>query len=1147
MNPRPDATDAKNPSNSVWVSANAGSGKTHLLADRVTRLLLAGANPTQILCLTYTKAAAAEMSTRLFDRLGTWALLDNAELRERLKEIGAEETDSAALRRARRLFAQALETPGGLKIQTIHSFCQHVLARFPVEARVPARFSVLDERSASDLMRGSRDTVLQRAAQHDEKLAGAVAILATRAADGRFAEIVDGAIGNAGRLREVMATHGNEESRLFAMLRKKLDVGPDDDEKTVLERLCVELSGERDHLESIADWLIGGSSNDRRLGRHLSAFLTNISWENFDPLRNVFLTTGGQPRKTLATKKIAEAQPELFDKLVGLSDRVIAADEKAKAAATATLTEAIVTVATRVLDEYALRKTARAALDYNDLIRSTRLLLEREGAAAWVLYKLDGGINHILVDEAQDTSPEQWRIIAKLAEEFHSGLGSNEGRHIRTLFAVGDEKQSIFSFQGAAPEEFGRNLRYFRTRAENAQLNFSDVRLPISRRSTKAILSFVDEVFFDDNIRDGLSSTGETPLHEPHRNETGRVEIWPTVKPPPTPERDPWDLPLDAPSSQGADVALAARIAERVANWIQKGTPLPGVEEARAIVAGDIMILVRRRNAFAQEMIRQLMERNVPVAGADRMVLLDQIAIADLVALGRFVLLPEDELNLAALLKSPLVGLGEDDLYALAQPRRGRLWDELSTRAQENATFKEAHSFLANALSQADYLPPFEFFAKNLASGARERILSRFGAEADDAIGEFLSLAQRYEDSHPPSLEGFLDWFSRGAAEVKRDMEQGGGTVRVMTVHGAKGLEANIVIVPDTAQVPDHERRAGILYTNDCLYFGVPKAFETAPVAEAKAQAQLAEMREYRRLLYVALTRARDWLILCGYETKRGVHQNAWYPYLQAAAARIGKEETNEEGESVIVLGAKMPAKSLPKKQDTTISGSAPLPAFLSAPPCADEIQRQIVRPSDAFGNTPDGSEPVALSPLTDSSGHRFRRGLLIHALLAMLPNIQPAKRAQAGRHYLSSRGVQDEDATKLMDEVNGVLDDPKFASLFDEHSRGEIAITAALPELGNGVHVNGQIDRLALNDKEIMIADFKTNRPAPESVEKIPAIYRAQMALYRAALSKIYPGKHIACALIWTDGPRAMRLPDSLLDKEFQKIIERQTPGNAA
>jgi ATP-dependent helicase/nuclease subunit A len=1141
MNTRADANDAKNPANSVWVSANAGAGKTHLLADRVTRLLLGGADPAQILCLTYTKAAAAEMSTRLFDRLGMWALLDDTELRNRLEEIGAKESNAESMRRARRLFAQALETPGGLKIQTIHSFCQHVLARFPVEARVPARFTVLDDRSASDLMRMSREAVLRRAAQDDETLAHPVAVLATRAADGRFAEIVDKAIGNAGRLREILAQHGNEKKRFFACLRKTLNVEPGDDEGDVLERFCAELRAERTALQRITTWLEDGSSSDRRQGGYMSAFLSDISPDNFEQLRRVFLTLNGEPRKTLATKKTAKSQPELFGQFGQLRDRVLAADERAKAAATATLTEAIVTVATSTLEEYAVRKSARAALDYDDLIHSTRQLLEREGAAAWVLYKLDGGINHILVDEAQDTSPEQWRIIAKLAEEFYSGLGSGEGRHVRTLFAVGDEKQSIFSFQGAAPEEFGRNFRYFRTRAENAELNFSGVRLPVSRRSAKSILSFVDAVFSDDEVRDGLSSTGETPLHEPHRSDTGRVEIWPTVKSPPTNERDPWNLPVDAPSPQGADIALAGRIADRIAHWLENGTPLPGVKDARAIVPGDIMILVRRRNAFAQEMIRQLMERKIPVAGADRMVLLDQIAIADLIALGRFVLLPEDELNLAALLKSPLIGLGEGELYVLAQPREEHLWDELSKRKHENDAFANAHAFLANALSQADYLPPFEFYANTLSSGVRKRMLARFGAEADDAIAEFLSLTQRYEDSYPPSLEGFLDWFSRGAAEVKRDMDQGGGAVRVMTVHGAKGLEAKIVIVPDTAQIPDHERRAGILYTDDCLFFGMPKSYETPPVVQAKVAAQLREMQEYRRLLYVALTRARDWLILCGYETKQGVHESAWYPYLHAAGKRIGKEERDSGDESVFFVGARIATERSARKQHIESKGQKPLPRFLSALPSESPIERPILRPSDAIV----GDEPAPMSPLTDNSARRFRRGLLIHALLAMLPSVPRAERTAAGRLYLSSRGVAEEEKGKLLDEVNHVLDDPDFSSLFDENSRGEITITAELPELGPGVRISGQIDRLALNNDEIMIADFKTNRPPPESIEKTPAIYRAQLALYRAALSKIYPGRHIACVLVWTDGARAMRLPDSLLDEAFRKIRDRQTSRN--
>lgn len=1136
MNSPLTARDASNPENSVWVSANAGSGKTYLLADRVTRLLLAGADPAKILCLTYTKAAAAEMSSRLFDRLGEWALLADGALRAKLKETGADDLGHEALRRARRLFAQALETPGGLKIQTIHSFCQHVLARFPIEARVPSRFTVLDDRTAADLMRASRNAVLQRASEGDETLARAIAVLATRAADVRFAEIVDAAIGNAARLREILAQHDDDRTKLFTTLRKTLAIEPDIDGADVFEQLCAELRLELPLLQKIAAWLLSGKASDQRAGKNLQSFLSDMSVENFDALLKVFLKTDGEPRLSLTTKGTAESNPDLLRNLEILRERVLATNERAKAATTATLTEAIVTVATEVLADYAAQKRLRGALDYDDLTRKTLALLEREYAAAWVLYKLDGGIDHILVDEAQDTSPEQWQIVTKLAEEFYSGHGAGDSGRIRTLFAVGDEKQSIFSFQGAVPEEFGRNAALFRKRAAEARLSFADVRLPVSRRSAKSILSFVDDVFSDEAIREGLSAEGEAPQHEPHRKEIGHVEIWPTVKPPQTTERDPWNLPVDAPSPASADMVLAKQITDRIAHWLDSGVLIGEGERAKPIDPGDIMILVRRRNAFAQEMIRQLMDRKIPVAGADRMVLLDQIAIADLVALGRFVLLPEDDLNLAALLKSPLVGFSEDELYDLAQPRGATLWEALVERQREKAIFAHAQEFLAKALSQADFMPPFEFFANILSNGARRKMLSRFGVEADDAIGEFLSLAQRYEDAHPPSLEGFLDWFSRGAAEVKRDMEQAGGAVRVMTVHGAKGLEAKVVIVPDTAQAPDHAQRAGILYTDNCLYFGVPKTHEPQAVRNAKDKARERELREYRRLLYVALTRARDWLILCGYETKRGIQEGAWHPFLEAAGKRIGREETAPDGEKIIVFGESIAGG---RRKELSVSEAPPsLPAFLSTSPQEQPAARRIVRPSDALGN----DEPSVVSPLLSEKERRFGRGLLIHSLLALLPELPQEERANAAENYLRMREIVGDDAEGILAETFAILDQPEFSNLFGLDSRGEIAITAELPELGAGLRVSGQIDRLAVCGDDVLVADYKSNRPPPESAEEIPPIYLAQMALYRAALRKIYPGKRVRCLLIWTYAARGMYLPDSLLDAEFQCIKEKQT-----
>jgi len=1127
------AEPARNPRGSAWVSANAGSGKTHVLADRVTRLLFDGAKPERILCLTYTKAAAAEMSGRLFERLGKWALTDDAKLRAELAAVGIETADGAALRRARRLFAEALETPGGLKIQTLHSFCQNVLARFPVEAGVPPRFKILDDRSSAELMRDARLAVLTRAAEGDEELARGVSILATRAADSRLADLLDSVTGNAGRLEEIRARHGGDKMRFFAALRASLGVAPGLDADGVVAAFCEELGADRDLCQRLADWLKTGKTSDLRAAEKLTTYLAAEGVSGYASFLSVFLTEEGTLRAKLPTKDMREKSPDLAAAFDALAARVVRAEDQRKAAAIATLTEALVTVALAVLEQYAARKRARASLDYDDLTRLTQRLLERQGAAEWVLYKLDGGIDHILVDEAQDTSPAQWRIVAALVEEFYAGIGTGDGARIRTLFAVGDEKQSIFGFQGAVPEEFGRHAGLFRKYFEAAGLVFADVRLPVSRRSARAVLGFVDAVFADETARDGLSFSGEAVLHEPHRAEIGRVEIWPALKAPDIPERESL-LPVDAPSPRGSHVLLAEKIAQRIAGWIKDRTTLPG--EKRAIEPGDILILVRRRNAFTQEVIRQLLERRVPVAGADRMVLLDQIAIADLVALGRFTLLPEDDLNLAALLKSPLLGLSEDQLFALAYKREGRLWSTLVRRRAE-PDFAGAHAILADALARADFAPPYEFYARLLSGGVRRKMLARFGPEADDAIGEFMSLAKHYEDGHPPSLEGFLDWVERGASEVKRDMEKGGGAVRIMTVHGAKGLEANIVIVPDTAQIPEHEKKASVLYTDDCLYFGVSQDEETPPVTAAKAEAHAREMREYRRLLYVALTRARDWLILCAHEGKKAMPEGAWYRLIMDAGA-AGRTEEDGTGGTVIAFGDAPGTSGVRERAAAT--ERAPLPDFLTRVPQESAKRPRILRPSEAL----DLEEPVLNSPIRDAKGKLFRRGLLVHALLASLPDVVPDAREDAALRFLLQRGVPGDDASATAREVMAVIAHPDFAALFGAGSRAEVTITAELPELGKGARVSGQIDRLAITDDEVLIADFKTNRPPPHFVEDTPDIYLVQMALYRAALQKLYPDKRVAGVLIWTHETRAMRLPDSVLDAALTRLGTPQKPA---
>lgn len=1117
------ARDATDPRNFAWVSANAGSGKTRLLTDRVTRLLLHGADVSRILCLTYTKAAAAEMASRLFSRLGAWALLPDDKLLEQLGEIGASPGECHDLRLARRLFAQALETPGGLKIQTIHAFCQSLLARFPVEAGIPARFSVMDDRDAAELLDEARNSVLERAAAGDTALANAIGLVASRASDARFADILNSAIVERSKLQNLVSLHGGDADGFLRHLRKVLDVSEGDTEDGVLSRFCTELAGERSDFLHAAELCAKGLKSDQQLSEHLAAFVkSGMGADQYDRLRSVFCTTAGTSRAKFVTKDMAAGNPAAMAWLEALQQRVLAVEDKQRKVATARMTEAVLRTAFAVFGRYGEAKQARAALDYDDLIGATMRLLQTGEAAQWVLYKLDGGIDHILVDEGQDTSREQWQIVSRLAEEFFAGLGARPESRDRRLFVVGDEKQSIFSFQGAEPAAFGEYRDAFRRQANGAGLPFVDYRPAISRRSARTILGFVDEVFATDTAREGLTSGLDLIHHDADRKELGRVEIWPLV---PSPERSEFSplAPVDAPV-RGAHSVLAALIAGRIERWMEDGISVAGGEP---VTAGDIMILVRRRNAFTEEMIRELLDRGVPVAGADRMVLLEQLAIIDLIALGHFALLPEDDLNLAALLKSPMIGFTEQDLYDLAQPRKGELWQELCARAQERQVFAEAHEFLRGALSHADLAPPFEFYSRILNLGARKRLVARLGLETGDAIDEFLALALAHESSHAPSLQSFLAWFAEGAGEVKRDMEQGGGAVRIMTVHGAKGLEAKLVILPDTFQTPNHDRHGNLLFTDDCVFFGMAGRLECDAVAAAKTAAHEREMREYRRLLYVAATRARDALIVCGYHSgnRKEPAPDCWYSMLDAAGRKLGHPE-DREGETILALGSPFTV-SRPAHGNVR---NVRLPKFLRES-AARERTAPLLRPS----RIPGLEEPLCISPVGQTP-QRFRRGLLLHALLAKLPDVPRDQRDTAGDAWLARQGVTGPEAKSLLDEVHGVLDAPQFSALFRDDSRAEVAIAARFPELGNA-RISGQIDRLVVTEKSVLIADFKTNSEVPASPEQAPKIYIAQMALYRAALRKIYPGKGVACALIWTDSGFLMPLPDDLLDREMARL----------
>ena len=1117
---RDDSMVASDPEVSAWVAANAGSGKTYTLANRVARLLLADTKPQKILCLTFTKAAAAEMQGRLFQQLGAWSMLPDDDLRQRIVNIGGEaHTD---LRTARRLFAGALETPGGLKVLTLHAFCQIVLSRFPLEAGIPPAFEILDDQSARQMIAAARQAVLERAGSGDQSLANAIAHLVTETSEFRLVQLLDTALGGDRRKLDLLLD-GIEDLSLAARRAHGLKAG--ETTHSVTADFCGLLTRQISQLKAAQAWLAAGAKTDIKYAEALAAFIADTS--DFAALAGIFLDSNGDPRPKLATKKLADAQPALLDWLTTIQDNYCKVAERRRQARAAELAEAALILIDTMRRHYQSAKRLRGVLDYDDLVMETRKLLAKSGAAQWVLYKLDAGIDHILIDEAQDTSPAQWDIVRKLTEEFFTGQG-REHKMPRTIFAVGDEKQSIFSFQGADPSLFERNLEHFAEAAAGAEHPFLVQPLTTSRRSAPDILRFVDKVFESEAARAGLTFSGGVITHRAHRKDApGGIELWPPLAPFDSEEIDPYE-PVDAVQKDSPAARLAIQVADRIAGWIDRGARLPGHRDP--IAPRDIMILLPRREPFGSEVIRQLKKRRIPVAGADRVRLTEQIAAMDLIALGRFVLQREDDLTLAALLRSPLCGLSEEELFSLAHGRKADLWNALVARARD---FPQACDFLSAMLERTDYAPPFEFYSHALtALGAKARLLARLGAESADAIDEFLSLTLTHEKSHSPSLEGFLDWVERGGTEIKRDMERGRNEVRVMTVHGAKGLEADIVILPDTTSLPGGLTRSdGLLYTRDGVLFPLPKGEAPQVVRDAKTDAEAELMKEHRRLFYVALTRARDRLCICGFRGKREIKPDSWYELARSAARQIDLNlaRGDDEIRTIGMVEEEPGGKSGPAQKAIVV------PDWIAAAAPAEPALPRLIRPSEAVGVSPPTFSPLG------AGATRFRRGNAVHALLARWPDITPDKRRAMALKFIQASGLKN--AQALADEVLAVLNDPQFAAAFAPGSQAEAGLLAELPEFGKGARVNGRIDRLAVSDSQVLILDFKTNRPPPANEAEVPAVYLAQMALYRAGAAKIFPGRRIFCGLVFTDGPRLLQLSDVVLDAQMAGIFVRLDP----
>lgn len=1133
---------ATDPGASAFVSANAGSGKTYVLTRRVIRLLLAGVDPGRILCLTFTKAAAAEMSGRIFDELGRWAGLNDAALTATLSDLEGRPVDPRRLAPARRLFARAMETPGGLKIQTIHAFAEALLQRFPLEANLDGRFRVLDDLRAHELYTEARAELLADCARHPDSPAGeALSSLLATVSD----ETLDKALRAVVDARDELAAYFDGFATVEAALAA-LPVSLGAPAGATRDDLIADIASSPDFagpfLSRLIDALDGSKSASMQ--KLATAFRSALASEDAGARRllwrDLFFTQKGEARKRPFVKDVLDKLPEAAERFEVEVERLSGLERSLAALDWGRRSAALLRLADRLIGLVEARKARLGLLDFDDLIRRAAALLSRSDAAHWVQYKLDEGLDHVLVDEAQDTSPLQWQIVTALTGEFHAGEGARADRR-RTVFAVGDEKQSIYSFQGAAPHLFGESRRALGGRLRDAGLPVHDLKLTLSFRSTAAVVEAVDRVFAPAAAHAGLSTDAGPTVHETVRGRApGLVELWPPVEKSPTAPVGDWQDPVDETGSTSPAIRLATRVVDEITSWIRSGERIAAT--GRPIRPGDILVLVRKRGPFVEAVNRMLKSRGVAVAGADRLDVAGHIITDDLLGAAAVALDPDDDLTLAAVAKSPLVGIAEETLFRLAYGRTGSLWDAVKRKAGEgDGEAERLRATVALWMSRAGRGEPFTFFARIVgADGGRAAYRARFGREADEVIDEFLTLALTFEGEEVSGLNGFIDRLKGGGELIRRELDAERDEVRVMTVHGSKGLESPVVLLIDPGDKPASEGKLPeVMSVGDGpvrpLVWKQGGPFRPAPVDAAAAAFVTAQEEEYRRLLYVGLTRARDRLIVAGIKGADEGAEGRWHGLVSAA---LGDAERVVDEAGNLVALRWHPASDDPPAAavDVTAPGGEeqPLPDWLFRP-VADAPAETSVAPSRA-------SAPAAV--VHDAAA--VARGSALHRLFELLPDVEPAQRATLAEGYLQRQLPEMAEAERrlLAASVVALIDRPDLARLFSPAARAEAAVAGTLVTPGGRpLSVGGSVDRLLIEDEAITIVDYKTAARPPAAV---PEAYLLQLALYRALIGRLHPGRPVRAAILWTAIARLDEIAPARLDAALTSWLAAVDSGGS-
>lgn len=1172
LKPKPDQVTinrqalAASPDTSAWVSANAGSGKTYVLSTRVIRLLLTGVDPAKILCLTYTKTAAAEMKNRVFSRLGAWTTMPDADLAKELVAITNRNCTDAEIRFARTLFAKALETPGGLKIQTIHAFCEALLHRFPLEANIAGHFELIDDVAADLLMAEARRKLLT-GSEHGN---GAVLSILERSGETGFEELLSEIVNNRQKLTNLLDNLGDaSEWRQTYLSANGFDVDCTAEDLKLKAWPLPGLTQEycRDAFAVMSE---AGAKKAYGILEQLTTWYSHDEkWPDFNEICTLLLKKDGDVFKvtTVATAKAVVAVPDIGERYLEAAEYVQSLILQINLLDEIDRTMDALSVADRLLSFYANLKRRRGLLDFDDLIERTEMMLLKDNVADWVRYKLDQGIDHILVDEAQDTSPPQWRVIKTLADEFFAGESSSSSK--RTVFAVGDEKQSIYSFQGADPKGFDDARSHFSVKIGQADRKFQPVDLEASFRSTGDILAAVDHVFaYADHKRGLAAHGGDVQKHRSLReNQPGSVEVWDFERAEKQEQEEDWRKPFDF-AAQPA-IIVAGRIANRIKNWLDSGACLEAT--GQKIRAGDVLVLVRKRDAFVHALSRALKERKIPVAGADRLGMTSHIAVLDLMALGRVMINQSDDLSLAALLRSPMFGMSDDDLFELSYKREGTLFETMALYASKDQEIAQIVTLLKRWIKIAVQKPVFEFYSQVLVTDQmRSKLIGRLGTETGEMLDEFLNYAIAQERTGPASLETFLNTLEHFSPEIKREMEGESDQVRIMTVHGAKGLEAPIVFLIDPGSPAYGSRSTPVLLPHD-LPIGLATPLKGVLVGNSGA-AQSAVTKdiiqglkqnaeeEYRRLLYVGMTRAADQLIVAGYAGQNGGKDGTWLSMVKTALEPLSKTVTYDDFEALHYPEEQTLAPYPPQSSNQSdTSQSLTVPACFNTPAPKEPPAPRPLVPSGVTGlsveadrQESEAEQPMSLLADYEAQGVKLtmppslaaKRGSVIHKLLQYLPDVPAGEREAKARlfcQHIESRWSQS-DIDQIVSQTLRVMDEPSYAPFFSENGSTEVSVMGMV-DIGDEKHaVSGVVDRLAVVGDHVYIIDYKTNAKPPLNLSGVPLIYLRQMALYHALIAPLYPQKQVKAALLFTATPQLIEIDNKLLEQTLQNMAPDNT-----